>query len=211
MHEFTLWAPYAKKLAVKVDDTLYPMSGPDDRGWWKVVVEAAEFGADYGFVLDEDGTAYPDPRGAWQPYGVHGLSRLYDQRAFAWSDDRWQGPPLAGAVMYEMHVGTFTQGGTFDAAIEPALEFRLVPEPLSTNNLLSQRTCPPTIEWPTCMCFLRPVGPRPLGLSAWRLPRRASPPWPPIFRVFAGLWSMASLIDRIASVYRDSGIPTTVR
>lgn len=118
MHEFTLWAPYAKKLAVKVDDTLYPMSGPDDRGWWKVVVEAAEFGADYGFVLDEDGTAYPDPRGAWQPYGVHGLSRLYDQRAFAWSDGRWQGPPLAGAVMYEMHVGTFTQGGTFDAAIE---------------------------------------------------------------------------------------------
>ena len=47
-----------------------------------------------------------------------GLSRVYDQRAFAWSDERWQAPPLARAVIYEMHIGTFTQAGTFDAAIE---------------------------------------------------------------------------------------------
>ena len=54
----------------------------------------------------------------WQPHGVHGPSRVYDQAAFAWSDGGWQAPPLASAVIYEMHVGTFTPEGTFDAAIE---------------------------------------------------------------------------------------------
>ncbi len=73
---------------------------------------------DYSFVLDDDPTAYPDPRSAWQPHGVHGASRLYDQRAFAWSDERWQPPLLQGGVIYEMHVGTFTREGTFDSAIE---------------------------------------------------------------------------------------------
>jgi maltooligosyltrehalose trehalohydrolase len=121
MHEFSLWAPYAKKLAVKVGDVLYAMSGPDgpdDRGWWKASVDAAEYGMDYAFVLNDDPTPYPDPRGMWQPHGVHGASRLYDQAAFHWSDGRWQGPPLSGAVIYEMHMGTFTSTGTFDAAIE---------------------------------------------------------------------------------------------
>lgn len=118
MHEFTLWAPYAKKLTVKVGDAVYPMSGPNEKGWWSAQVEAAEYGTDYAFVLDDDATPYPDPRGAWQPHGLHGPSRLYDQRAFAWNDKRWQGPPLSGAVIYEMHVGTFTSEGTFDAAIE---------------------------------------------------------------------------------------------
>ena len=72
---------------------------------------------DYGFRLDDDPGIYPDPRSAWQPNGVHGLSRVYDHKAFAWQDERWQAPPLASAVMYEMHVGTFTQEGTFDSAI----------------------------------------------------------------------------------------------
>jgi len=118
MHEFTLWAPDARTLSVKVGDALYPMSGPDKRGWWRVQVDAAGPGADYAFVLDDDPTPYPDPRGMWQPSGVHGFSRIYDQKAFKWSDGRWQGPPLAGAIIYEMHIGTFTAGGTFDAAIE---------------------------------------------------------------------------------------------
>jgi maltooligosyltrehalose trehalohydrolase len=118
MYEFTVWAPRAKKIAVKIDDALYPMSGPDERGWWTVPVQEAEFGTDYGFVVDDDPTPYPDPRSTRQPDGVHGASRLYDQSAFAWNDDRWQGPPLTGAVIYEMHIGTFTREGTFDAAIE---------------------------------------------------------------------------------------------
>lgn len=118
MHEFTLWAPYANKLSVKMGNTLYPMNGPDKRGWWNASVEAAKPGADYAFVLDDDPTPYPDPRGLWLPSGVHGPSRIYDRNAFQWNDGRWQGPPLSGAVIYEMHIGTFTPEGTFDAAID---------------------------------------------------------------------------------------------
>jgi maltooligosyltrehalose trehalohydrolase len=117
MHEFKVWAPRVKKAAVKVNESVHAMEGPDYCGWWKVAVEDAGPGADYGFMLDEDGAVYPDPRSAWQPHGVHGMSRVYDHRAFEWHDGRWQAPPLASAVFYEMHVGTFTQEGTLDAAI----------------------------------------------------------------------------------------------
>ena len=118
MHEFSVWAPNAAKMAVKIGDGSYPMNGPDERGWWRVVVASAEPGTDYGFLVDDDLMAYPDPRSAWQPHGVHGPSRLYDHTAFRWNDSRWQASPLSSAILYELHIGTFTQQGTFDAAIE---------------------------------------------------------------------------------------------
>ncbi len=117
MHEFTVWAPRAKKVAVKVGDSARAMGGPDERGWWKAAIESAGSGSDYGFLLDDDATVYPDPRSQWQPNGVHGMSRLYNHKGFEWQDGHWQAPPLASAVMYEMHIGTFTPEGTFDAAI----------------------------------------------------------------------------------------------
>jgi maltooligosyltrehalose trehalohydrolase len=94
------------------------MSGPSQRGWWDVSVESAGAGTDYGFVIDDDPKIYPDPRSQWQPNGVHGMSRVYDQAAFQWSDTGWEALPLARAVVYELHIGTFTTEGTFDAAIE---------------------------------------------------------------------------------------------
>jgi maltooligosyltrehalose trehalohydrolase len=118
MHEFTVWAPKAKKIAVAIGDAHYPMSGPNEKGYWKVSVEGAGHGTDYAFVLNDDPKHYPDPRSQWQPEGVHGASRLYDQAAFEWSDKQWNAPPLEQAVIYELHVGTFTTVGTFDAAIE---------------------------------------------------------------------------------------------
>ncbi len=118
MHEFTVWAPRAQKMAVQAGDQKYAMDGPDTRGWWKVRVETADMGTDYGFLLDDDETVYPDPRSQWQPNGVHGMSRLYDQKAFEWHDGRWQAPPLASAILYELHIGTFTPSGTFDSAID---------------------------------------------------------------------------------------------
>jgi maltooligosyltrehalose trehalohydrolase len=118
MHEFTVWAPNKQKLAVKIGETTYPMLGPDERGWWSVAGEQAGPGTDYGFVLDDDPKAWPDPRSQWQPCGVHGASRVYDQTAFVWSDGSWQAPPLSSGVIYELHVGTFTPKGTFDSAIE---------------------------------------------------------------------------------------------
>jgi maltooligosyltrehalose trehalohydrolase len=118
MHEFRVWAPIPRKVAVKIDETIYPMSGPDDRAWWSVAVEQAGPGTDYRFVVGDDGQAWPDPGSQWQPHGVHGASRVYDQTAFAWSDGGWQAPSLSRSVIYELHVGTFTPKGTFDSTIE---------------------------------------------------------------------------------------------
>jgi maltooligosyltrehalose trehalohydrolase len=85
-------------------------------GWYGLVVEAGH-GTDYGYRLD-GGAVRPDPASRWQPDGVHGRSRVLDPRRFLWSasEDGWRAPPLAGAVIYELHIGTFTPEGTFDAA-----------------------------------------------------------------------------------------------
>jgi maltooligosyltrehalose trehalohydrolase len=72
---------------------------------------------DYAFLIDDDPTPYPDPRSMWQAKGVHGSSRLYDQGAFVWTDAHWEGHPLASAVIYELHIGTFSDEGTFDGAV----------------------------------------------------------------------------------------------
>jgi maltooligosyltrehalose trehalohydrolase len=103
-------------MSVEAGDVQYVMEGPDDRDWWSCQVENAGPGTDYGFLLDDDPRPYPDPRSEWQPNGVHGLSRVYDQTAFKWKDARFQAQPLAGAIIYELHIGTFTPEGTFDAA-----------------------------------------------------------------------------------------------
>lgn len=124
MHEFKLWAPLPKKVSVQICGQLHPMEGPDEHGMWKAIVETCGSGDDYGFVLDDDPQVWPDPRSKWQPNGVHGLSRIYDQKAFRWRDEFWQGPPLTGAVIYEMHIGTFTREGTFDSAITKLHELK---------------------------------------------------------------------------------------
>ena len=88
----------------------------DDGGWWRAEVEAGPE-ADYGYLLDDNDTPRPDPRSRRQPEGVHGLSRRFDPDAYEWGDGAWTGRPLAGGVVYELHVGTFTPEGTLDAAI----------------------------------------------------------------------------------------------
>src|SRR6476659_9825541 len=81
MHRFEVWAPSASRVAVAVNGGSLPMAGPDDQGWWRVGVEGAGPGTDYGFQVNNDSAVYPDPRSLWQPQGVHGLSRVYDQNA----------------------------------------------------------------------------------------------------------------------------------
>jgi maltooligosyltrehalose trehalohydrolase len=117
MHAFSVWAPRAHELAVQVDNRRVPMRGPDEHGWWRVQVESAGAGCDYGFLLDHDPKVYPDPRSMWQPRGVHDLSRVYDHGSFSWNATGFQAPPLESAIVYELHVGTFTREGTLDAAI----------------------------------------------------------------------------------------------
>jgi maltooligosyltrehalose trehalohydrolase len=115
MHRFSVWAPQPKSVAVKVDGIVYPMQA-GEHGWWHAEVESARHGSSYAFLLEDDPHPYPDPRGQWQPDGVHGFSRVLDHALFSWSDDHWQQPPLADTVIYELHIGTFTLEGTFDAA-----------------------------------------------------------------------------------------------
>jgi maltooligosyltrehalose trehalohydrolase len=87
-----------------------------DDGWWTAAVADAGPGTDYAYAVD-GGVPRPDPRSAWQPQGVHGPSRVFDPSRHAWRDGGWRGRDVLGALFYELHVGTFTPGGTLDAAI----------------------------------------------------------------------------------------------
>jgi maltooligosyltrehalose trehalohydrolase len=116
MSEFHVWAPYAKAVDVVIGDRRVPLTR-DSRAWWSASVADAGAGTDYTFSLD-GGKPLPDPRSPWQPYGVHGASRTVDHSAFEWTARSWQPPPLSSAVVYELHIGTFTPGGTFQSAIE---------------------------------------------------------------------------------------------
>jgi len=112
---FQVWAPQAARVEVDTLGCRYPMALAEP-GWWQADVAAAGDGADYALRLD-GGDPLPDPRSPRQPYGIDGVSRTYDQSAFAWTDRGWRGGPLHGSVIYELHVGTFTPEGTLDAAI----------------------------------------------------------------------------------------------
>src|SRR5271170_7241347 len=118
MHEFGVWAPGRPRVDVVLPGgRQVPMEQRCDSGWWTSTVAEAGPGSDYTFRLD-GGPPRPDPRSAFQPQGIHGPSRVVDHAAFAWSDAGWRGIPLAGSVLYECHVGTFSAAGTFDGAIE---------------------------------------------------------------------------------------------
>ncbi len=118
MHHFSVWAPRRKKVAVRVGERDYPMLGPTERGFWTADVEEAQHGSDYAFLLDDDPRPYPDPRSFWQPKDVHSFSRVLDHAQFPWTDEKFRPVPLSSAVLYEMHIGTFTEKGTLDSAIE---------------------------------------------------------------------------------------------
>jgi maltooligosyltrehalose trehalohydrolase len=113
---FQVWAPVARRVDLVIEDGRIAMAA-GEAGWWSVEVPGAGPGAEYRFSVDGK-APLPDPRSSWQPGGVHGPSRVVDHAAFPWSDQRWQPPPLSAAVIYELHVGTFTPEGTFASAVE---------------------------------------------------------------------------------------------
>ena len=120
MTTFSVWAPAPARAEVEVAGQRYPMDRDPSGscpGWWSAHVPDVAAGIDYGFRLD-DGELLPDPRSLRQPFGVKGASRTYDHSAFTWMDRSWRGGALHGTVIYELHVGTFTAEGTFEAAIE---------------------------------------------------------------------------------------------
>jgi len=123
---FVVWAPLPTSVALMIR----PAGGSkatrvamkrDDGGWWhpaEPLPDSAGGEFDYGYQLDGDEKVLPDPRSRRQPDGVHGWSRSYDPAAYTWTDQMWHGRQLAGGIIYELHVGTFTVEGTLAAAIE---------------------------------------------------------------------------------------------
>ena len=109
-----VWAPYAEQVDLVVDGVRSPMTACE-RGWWRAEQELAA-GTRYRFSLD-GGKPWADPRALRLPEGPEGPAEVVDMSAFEWTDTGWAGSPLAGAVIYELHVGTFTPEGTLDSAI----------------------------------------------------------------------------------------------
>lgn len=111
-----VWAPGRRRVELELTgsgqrQTMIAEPG----GWWRSTGPLPP-GTDYLFRLD-GGPGRPDPRSPWQPYGVHGPSRTFDTGAHRWGDAGWPGRSSLGAVIYELHVGTFTAEGTLDAAV----------------------------------------------------------------------------------------------
>ncbi|MFS2280595.1 malto-oligosyltrehalose trehalohydrolase [Microbacterium sp. OR21] len=118
-----VWAPRAERMRVRRvrdDETTideHEMTRVAERtGWWQADVRLTD-GERYGFVIGDDDRLRPDPRSRRQPAGVHAASASFDETAFAWTDAAWTGRQLAGGLIYELHLGTFTPEGTLDAAV----------------------------------------------------------------------------------------------
>ncbi|MGA9771136.1 MAG: malto-oligosyltrehalose trehalohydrolase [Blastocatellia bacterium] len=124
---FRVWAPRRKSVKVIIEGEtgqkdragqkrqVVELSGEPD-GYFSGAAKAAGAGALYQFKLDEDEKLYPDPASRFQPEGPHGPSQVVDPESFEWTDQNWAGKRLKGQIIYEMHVGTFTREGTWEAA-----------------------------------------------------------------------------------------------
>lgn len=114
---FEVWAPRAQRVRLALDDQVLTMHATTG-GWWAAETGPVPDGTRYGYLLDDDDeTPLPDPRSRRQPDGVHALSATFDPTAHTWADAAWTGRQLAGATIYELHVGTFTPEGTLDAVV----------------------------------------------------------------------------------------------
>lgn len=116
--EFVLWAPHLKKVELKLispKESLVPMKR-DIKGYWKATVEGISPGTLYFYRLEKERDR-PDPASHFQPEGVHGPSQVVDHNSFPWEEESWRGIVLSEMIIYELHVGTFTAEGSFDAVI----------------------------------------------------------------------------------------------
>lgn len=122
--KFTVWAPSARQVALHLvtpEERSIPMQ-EESEGYWSLTVEKIAPDTQYFYQLNEQ-EKHPDPASQFQPLGVHGPSQIVDHQ-FAWSDPHWTGIPLDSLILYELHVGTFTPEGTFEAIIPRLKELR---------------------------------------------------------------------------------------
>ncbi len=116
---FDVWAPRPASLRLSVGSVIVEMQRIDS-GWWtpsEPTPDPKDGDLDYGYLIDDADSPVPDPRSRRQPAGVHQRSRTYDPSSFDWTDSGWTGRQLAGSLIYELHVGTFTPEGTLAAAL----------------------------------------------------------------------------------------------
>jgi maltooligosyltrehalose trehalohydrolase len=113
---FRVWAPAAHEVAVELDGTSQHRMSSDRDGYFSALIEEAGIGTRYRFRLDRQERPLPDPASRFQPDGPHGTSEVVDPAAFRWTDACWTGIPQEQLIIYELHVGTFTPAGTWDAA-----------------------------------------------------------------------------------------------
>src|SRR5437660_5608442 len=125
---FRIWAPKAQDVDLVLEEsaqkdakrTFHPLQREDD-GYFSGVANAAA-GALYRFRVNKAEHFHPDPASRFQPHGPHGSSCIVDPTQFKWADSRWRGVKMKGQIIYEMHIGTFTKAGTWQAAAEQLAE-----------------------------------------------------------------------------------------
>ncbi len=114
---FRVWAPEAASLLLALEDSPEPLPmAPVSNGWYELTTQAASAGSRYRFILP-NGLAVPDPVSRFQPGDVDGPSAVTDPLSYTWRSPDWKGRCWEEAVLYELHIGTFTQEGTFQAAV----------------------------------------------------------------------------------------------
>ncbi|TVR98627.1 MAG: malto-oligosyltrehalose trehalohydrolase [Rhodospirillales bacterium] len=115
---FRLWAPDARDVTLhRAGAADLPMTSGGD-GWFHASVPGTGAGTRYGFRIDGGDLVVPDPASRFQPEDCHGLSEVIDPEAYRWRTADWSGRPWAETVLYELHVGSFTPDGTYDAVID---------------------------------------------------------------------------------------------
>ena len=116
--DFTVWAPFALSVSLKfvAPEQRLVLLKKSERGYWHTRAEGCLPATQYRYLLDGE-RERPDPASQYQPDGVHGPSEVVDHSAFRWTDSGWKGLPLPSMIMYELHTGTFTPEGTFEAII----------------------------------------------------------------------------------------------
>ncbi|MFC4311195.1 malto-oligosyltrehalose trehalohydrolase [Steroidobacter flavus] len=117
---FRFWAPGARRVDLLMNArdgaSLRQQCSTAGDGWFETLTPGIGAGGRYRFRIDDE-LDVPDPASRFQPEGVTGPGEILDPHAYRWRDLRWQGRPWHEAVLYELHVGTFTREGTYAAAI----------------------------------------------------------------------------------------------
>src|SRR5262245_27697576 len=114
---FRVWAPRRQRVEVVIEggEGVYEL-GRESGDYFSCIADRARDGTRYWYRLDNGEKLFSDPASRFQPEGPHGPSEVIDPNRFEWTDREWQGLKIAGQIIYELHIGTFTRRGTWEGA-----------------------------------------------------------------------------------------------